>query len=80
MAIRGSGNSANVLRATEYANSAGVRTIALTGRDGGKLVRLAQLNVQVDVPQMGRIEDAQRIVRHMIGYYIIDAERAAQDG
>src|SRR5580700_4237134 len=37
MAISGSGNSPNVLRAMEYANSIGCRTLALTGRDGGKL-------------------------------------------
>ena len=43
MCISGSGNSPNVLRAMEYANSIGCRTIALTGRDGGKLGPLAQL-------------------------------------
>ena len=47
MGISGSGNSPNVLRAMEYANSVGCRTIALTGRDGGKLGPLAQLNIQV---------------------------------
>src|SRR5712692_11394060 len=36
MALSGSGNSPNVIRAIEYANSIGCRTIALTGRDGGK--------------------------------------------
>lgn len=78
MAISGSGNSPNVLRATEYANSAGCRTIALCGRDGGKLGRLAQLNIQVDVPHMGRIEDAHMIVCHMICYYFMDVDEPAQ--
>ncbi len=73
MAISGSGNSPNVVRAVEYANSAGCRTIALTGRDGGKLGQLAQLNIQVPVPHMGRIEDAHMIVCHMIGYYFMEA-------
>jgi D-sedoheptulose 7-phosphate isomerase len=72
MAISGSGNSPNVLRAIEYANSAGCRTIALTGRDGGKLGPLAQLNIQVSVPHMGRIEDAHFVVCHMICYYFMD--------
>ena len=72
MAISGSGNSPNVLRAMEYANSAGCRTIALTGRDGGKLGPLAQLNIQVNVPHMGRIEDAHFVVCHMICYYFMD--------
>jgi len=68
MCISGSGNSPNVVRAMEYANSIGCRTIALTGRDGGKLGPLAQLNIQVAVPHMGRIEDAHMVVCHMIAY------------
>ena len=72
MAISGSGNSPNVLRAIEYANSVGCRTIALTGRDGGKLGPLAQLNIQVEVPHMGRIEEAHMVVCHMICYYFMD--------
>lgn len=72
LAISGSGNSPNVLRAVEYANGARCRTIALTGRDGGKLGPLAQLNIQVPVPHMGRIEDAHMIVCHMIGYYFME--------
>jgi len=78
--ISGSGNSANVLRAFEYANHIGCRTIALTGRDGGKLGKLAQLNIQVPVPHMGRIEDAHMIVCHMIGYYFMEANSAFPAG
>jgi D-sedoheptulose 7-phosphate isomerase len=77
MGISGSGNSPNVLRAMEYANQAGCRTMALTGRDGGKLGPLAQLNIQVSVPHMGRIEDAHMVVCHMIGYYFMDLESKA---
>ena len=39
VAISGSGNSPNVLRAVEYANSIGVHTIALSGRDAGRTDR-----------------------------------------
>jgi D-sedoheptulose 7-phosphate isomerase len=74
MGISGSGNSANVLNAIEYANGIGCKTIALTGRDGGKLAPMAQLNIQVPVPHMGRIEDAHMIVCHMIGYSFMDTE------
>ena len=80
MGISGSGNSPNVLRAMEYANSIGCKTIALTGRDGGKLGPLAQLNIQVPHPHMGRIEDAHMIVCHMIGYYFMESEAAAYAG
>ena len=73
MCISGSGNSPNVVRAMEYANSIGCKTIALTGRDGGKLGPLAQLNLQVPVPHMGRIEDAHMIICHMIAYRFMEA-------
>jgi D-sedoheptulose 7-phosphate isomerase len=72
MAISGSGNSPNVLRAAEYASSIGCRTIGLTGRDGGKLGALVDLNLQVPVAHMGRIEDAHMIICHMIGYRFMD--------
>jgi D-sedoheptulose 7-phosphate isomerase len=80
LALSGSGNSPNVLRAVEYGNSAGCRTIALTGRDGGELGRLAQLNIQVSESHMGRIEDAHMVVLHMICYYFMDAEQESPQG
>ena len=77
MAISGSGNSPNVLRAIGYANSIGCRTIALTGRNGGKLGPLAELNIQVSHPHMGHIEDGHMVVAHMIAYYFMDTEGPA---
>jgi D-sedoheptulose 7-phosphate isomerase len=74
VAISGSGNSPNVLSAMDYANSVGCRTIALTGGDGGKLGPKAQLNIQVPVSHMGRIEDVHMNVCHMIGYYFMEME------
>jgi D-sedoheptulose 7-phosphate isomerase len=76
MGISGSGNSPNVLRAIEYANSIGCKTVALTGRDGGQLGPMAQIHVRVAEPHMGRIEDGHMIVCHMICYYFMDAEKA----
>ena len=72
--ISGSGNSPNVLRAIEYANSVGCRTLGLTGREGGKLGRLAQLEIRVPVEHMGRIEDAHMVICHMLGYFFMDSE------
>ena len=77
IAISGSGNSPNVLRAMEYASSIGCQTIAMTGRDGGQLGPMAQVNLQVSVPHMGRIEDAHMIACHMIAYHFMDAEGRA---
>ena len=72
VAISGSGNSPNVIEAIDYANSIGCRTIALTGRDGGRLGPLAQLNLNVREEHMGRIEDAHMTICHMIAYYFMD--------
>ena len=74
MAISGSGNSPNVLRAVEYANAAGLKTIGFSGRDGGQLGPLAQLDINVAERHMGRIEDGHMVALHMICYYFMDRE------
>ncbi len=72
MALSGSGNSPNVVSALQYANSIGCQTIALTGRDGGKLGPLARLEIRVAEPHMGRIEDGHLIACHMLCYYFME--------
>ena len=72
MAISGSGNSPNVLRAVEYANSIGCKTIALDGPRRRQAGSAGELNIQVPVPHMGRIEDAHMIICHMIAYRFMD--------
>lgn len=72
LAISGSGNSPNVLEAATFARSVGCRTVGLTGRDGGKLAALVDINLLVPVPHMGIIEDAHLIICHMMGYHFMD--------
>ncbi len=72
MGLSSSGNSANVIRAFEYANSIGCRTLALTGRGGGELGPMAQLNIEVGAPHTGRSEDAHMVVCHIICYYFME--------
>lgn len=74
MALSGSGNSPNVVCAVEYGNSIGCRTIALSGRGGGKLGPSAQLEIRVADAHMGRIEDAHMVICHMICYHFMDEE------
>ena len=78
MAISGSGNSPNVLRAIEHANAIGCYTIGLTGKDGGKLGPLVKLGVNVNDLHMGRIEDGHMIICHMICYHFMDTDRPDQ--
>ena len=72
IAISGSGNSPNVVRALEYAGSIGCDRIALTGRDGGKLGPLAQVEIRVAEPHMGRIEDGHMVICHILSYYFME--------
>src|SRR5262245_31093591 len=53
IAISGSGNSPNVLRAVEWANAHGLGTFGLTGFSGGKLRELAHEGLHVPIADMG---------------------------
>ncbi len=66
VAVSGSGNSPNVLKAVEYANSAGAQTLAIVGYDGGKLKAIAQQSVWVASFDMQLCEDAHLMFGHMV--------------
>lgn len=63
--ISGSGNSPNVLKAIEYANTAGAQTIGLTGYNGGKLAKLVRTSLNVPVHDMQKAEDVHMILFHV---------------
>lgn len=62
--ISGSGNSKNVVKALEYANSHNGVTIGITGYDGGVVKRISQYNVHVPVMDMQISEDIHLIFDH----------------
>ena len=68
--VSSSGNSPNVVKACEYANSRGVPTIAFTGFSGGKLKDLAQVSVWIPVDNYGMAEDIHQSMMHVITQYI----------
>lgn len=72
MAISGSGNSENVVRAINYANSIGCYTVGLSGISGGRLRPSVDLSVHVSDDHMGRVEDAHFFVCHMVCYHFMD--------
>ena len=72
VAVSGSGNSPNVLRAVEYANQIGCRTIGLTTSTGGRLREIAQLPLAVPSDHMGRLEDSFFIITHILCYAFIE--------
>src|SRR3984957_18828036 len=56
IAISGSGNSPNILRAVEWANKHGLKTYGCTGFGGGKLKTMAHHNFHVPLENMGIVE------------------------
>lgn len=63
--ISGSGNSKNVLKAIEYANSNGGLTMGLTGFGGGKLKQIAHYSVNMNVDDMQISEDLHMMMDHL---------------
>lgn len=77
LAISGSGNSPNVVKALAYAREIGCKTISMTGRGGGKLKDFADCNILAKEQHMGRIEDVHMIACHMLAYYFMEGEKKA---
>lgn len=71
--ISTSGDSANVVTAFELARDRGMVTVALTGRDGGALGRLADIHVHVAHPSTARVQEVQRTLLHGICALVEDA-------
>lgn len=71
IALSGSGNSPNVIKAIEYARSCGAATIGILGfRTGGKLGKITDYSIIADSNHYGPIEDIQLILNHMIAAWI----------
>lgn len=66
LAISGSGNSENVIRAVDYANHNGAVTLGLCGYRGGKLKQMAQHLIWADVDDMQLAEDVHGIFGHIV--------------
>jgi D-sedoheptulose 7-phosphate isomerase len=66
VAISGSGNSPNVLRAVEWANEQGAPTIGMSGFSGGKLAGLARIALVVPNHSMPQVEDVHMSLCHAL--------------
>lgn len=71
--ISASGNSPNLVRTFEYAKSAGIKTVALTAFDGGKMKQMADECVHVPTApkEYGPAEDAHMVLDHLVGAYLM---------
>jgi D-sedoheptulose 7-phosphate isomerase len=66
VAISGSGNSPNILRAVDWANHHGLATFGCTGFSGGKLRELAKHNLHVPLDDMGIVESIHLTAFHWV--------------
>lgn len=66
IAISGSGNSENVIRAVRYAKTNGNKIISMTGYDGGKLKELSDINLHARIDNMQIAEDVHLIFNHIM--------------
>ena len=70
IAISGSGNSKNVIKAVEYAKSKGNKVIGFTGYDGGKLKTMSDISLHVPLNNMQIAEDVHTIFNHTMMYIL----------
>ena len=66
ISLSGSGNSANIIKANEYANKVLAYTIAFTGNDGGKLAKIAKISLVVPSNDMLTIESMHLSICHLL--------------
>ena len=65
IALSGSGNSANIVKALETANRIGVKTYAILAFNGGHCKDIAQTAIHFEINDMQVAEDTQLIVGHL---------------
>ena len=69
LAISTSGNSENVCRAIAAAHERGMKVVALTGRDGGKMAELygeGDVEIRVPATRTARIQEVHLVVIHCL--------------
>lgn len=72
VAISGSGNSPNVLRAIDYARGQCAQVVGLLGFSGGRAAGLCDTAIVVDSDDYGVVEDAHLILNHILVEYFRD--------
>jgi phosphoheptose isomerase len=68
--ISSSGNSPNIIEALKVAKQLNMKTVALTGFNGGQASNMADYNIHIDIDNYGIVEDCHQIIMHMLAQYI----------
>ncbi len=64
--ISTSGNSQNIINAFEVAKQKGITTVALVGRDGGAMAKMADMAIVVPSESTPRIQESHILIGHII--------------
>jgi D-sedoheptulose 7-phosphate isomerase len=64
--ISTSGNSQNIITAFESARDRGVTTVALVGRDGGKMAEMADYAIIIPSNATPRIQESHILIGHIL--------------
>jgi phosphoheptose isomerase len=78
IAVSSSGRSPNIVRALRWARDHGLRTIALTGFDGGGARAVAEVPIHVDGANYGIVEDLHQAIMHALAQYIRQSRMTAE--
>ncbi|WP_159468484.1 D-sedoheptulose 7-phosphate isomerase [Dyadobacter sp. 3J3] len=73
-----SGNSANIIRAVEAAKEKGMKVVIMSGKDGGKLAGIA--DVEIRVPHFGYADRIQEIHIKVIHIFMLLIEKMVIEG
>lgn len=77
VAVSSSGRSPNIVSALTWARNHGLRTIAITGFDGGAARTTAEVSIHVDCMNYGVIEDLHQAVMHALAQFIRQSRMGA---
>jgi phosphoheptose isomerase len=78
IAVSSSGRSPNIVRALTWARDQGLRTIAITGFDGGAAKAVAEVNIHVGCTNYGIVEDLHQAIMHALAQYIRQSRMTAE--
>lgn len=70
IAISGSGNSKNIIKAVDYAKTRSTKVIGLSGYSGGQLKEKSDISIHFPLNDMQKSEDAHMMILHMIAQYV----------
>lgn len=78
VAVSSSGRSLNIVKALTWGRDHGLRTIAITGFDGGGARKVAEVAVHADCQNYGIVEDLHQAIMHALAQYIRQSRMTAE--